>query len=477
MVKKWLFFAALTACIALQAKSQEASVPESYDFAISSESQLSLLKSKEIHVKNLQSYKDALEAHLKKIKKAIKHSENLLESSVLFQRNLFFGYKVFRHISKDWPQYLNLLKKKLGEEEISVSQDLLREQPTSTDFEESLGAIYRLQTIYNLDSTDMVHGILDGKDYKTKSWGIDECLILGLMYQYLKHYDQSEHWFRLALYHYDPNAEDLKIKVWKYTHLLEYMMDANKGLGDYSQAKRYANELLSILPNDTYIAKQLTKLEYLEANPPRLIKKEKDYKLAKKICSKHYKKKSSNLICQYLNRGPFLKLAPLKIEELSMDPNIDIFLDFVSEQDIEILKNVSRPKLQRIEDMSQNCNCKVADLSSSSNNIVRKINNLISDITGIPRNSNNFLEVINYGLAGNYNPDDTPDSKVDFKGHVLIYLSNAEKGGETVFPSLGVKFKPRKGSMLFWIDARGNPYHRQCPLIKGNMWLAKKVIT
>jgi len=50
--------------------------------------------------------------------------------------------------------------------EILISQDLLMQQPTSVDFEESLGAIYRLQTVYNLDSYDMAEGILDGKDYK-----------------------------------------------------------------------------------------------------------------------------------------------------------------------------------------------------------------------------------------------------------------------------------------------------------------------
>jgi len=71
-----------------------------------------------------------------------------------------------RHKYTDWPQYINILKKELGSKEILISQDLLMQQPTSVDFEESLGAIYRLQTVYNLDSYDMAEGILEGKDYK-----------------------------------------------------------------------------------------------------------------------------------------------------------------------------------------------------------------------------------------------------------------------------------------------------------------------
>jgi len=54
------------------------------------------------------------------------------------------------------------------------------------------------------------------------------------MYQYLKHYNESENWLQLALYYYEdhPNREELKIKLWEHSNLLESLVEANKGLGE-----------------------------------------------------------------------------------------------------------------------------------------------------------------------------------------------------------------------------------------------------
>ncbi|XP_017112035.1 prolyl 4-hydroxylase subunit alpha-1-like [Drosophila elegans] len=474
-----LLFIALTTGVVLQVKGQVMSTPISDDFTISLESQLSLLKFKEAQANNLLTYREALDAQLKEIKLAIYHTENLLRSASHFQHNLIFEFKVLRHIYKDWPQYFKLLKKELGTAEISLSQELLTRQPTSVDFTESLRAIYRLQTVYNLDSSDMAEGILDGFDYNVQKWGIDECLVLGLMYQYLKNYDLSEYWLKLALHQYEehPNRDVLKIKLWKYHNLLEFLMEANKGLGRYVAAKEFANELISIFPNQMYAIKQLAKLEYLQANPLNLTETKKDYQVQKAICSKPYPKKVSvNLICRYVNWTPFLKLAPLKLEELAINPSLVIIPDFVGEKDMEILKNVARPKLKRNEHLSWNCSCKISTLSSSSHNIVGKINHQITDIIGFPRNGNQVLEVINYGIAGNYNPHDTLRSPSNSIANALIYLSNAEKGGEIVFPSVEVKIKPQKGTLLVWVNPKESIFYHQCPLLKGNMWLANKML-
>ena len=33
---------------------------------------------------------------------------------------------------------------------------------------------------------------------------------------------------------------------------------------------------------------------------------------------------------------------------------------------------------------------------------------------------------------------------------MLMYLSDVEEGGETVFPNVGISIKPKKGNALFW---------------------------
>jgi len=168
---------------------------------------------------------------------------------------------------------------------------------------------------------------------------------------------------------------------------------------------------------------QLPKLKHLQSNPAKLTKPKKVFQLQKEICSKRYRRKSGVLVCRYVDWTPFLKLAPLKMEELSMKPYISIFYGFLGQKDIEVLKNVSRPKLQRIEHLSGNCSCKIGNLSTSSHDVVRKVNELILGITGFPLKGNQMLEVINYGIAGNYNPEDTEEPKIHNKANAFIFVS------------------------------------------------------
>ena len=64
----------------------------------------------------------------------------------------------------------------------------------------------------------------------------------------------------------------------------------------------------------------------------------------------------------------------------------------------------------------------------------------------------------------------------------MIYLSNVEAGGHTIFPQAGIYVKPKAGDALFWfnrgpksnIDTR--IFHMGCPVLYGNKWIANKWI-
>ena len=66
---------------------------------------------------------------------------------------------------------------------------------------------------------------------------------------------------------------------------------------------------------------------------------------------------------------------------------------------------------------------------------------------------------------------------------VLVYLSNVQSGGHTVFPKLDISAKPRAGSALVWfnLDPRnGEPLndtlHAACPVNIGQKWIINKWI-
>ena len=62
----------------------------------------------------------------------------------------------------------------------------------------------------------------------------------------------------------------------------------------------------------------------------------------------------------------------------------------------------------------------------------------------------------------------------------MVYLSDVEAGGHTVFPQPGISVKPMEGSALFWWNLRPQDNydsrisHLGCPVMYGNKWIANK---
>ena len=64
----------------------------------------------------------------------------------------------------------------------------------------------------------------------------------------------------------------------------------------------------------------------------------------------------------------------------------------------------------------------------------------------------------------------------------MFYLEAPEKGGATVFPDIGERIKPTRGSAVFWYnllpsgDGDMRTRHAACPVLYGSKWVANKWI-
>ena len=125
-----------------------------------------------------------------------------------------------------------------------------------------------------------------------------------------------------------------------------------------------------------------------------------------------------------------------------------------------------------------------------SKNSSKYILSAIEEITGIKRENFEHLQVLQYTKRQKYDRHhDFIEAQWDMPcgPRILtffIYLNNVRKGGETAFPDIGVKVKPRKGAAVMWPNVPTNnlfsrldaTHHAALPVIKGvkhgvNAWI------
>ncbi|CAN1315189.1 Probable prolyl 4-hydroxylase 3 [Linum perenne] len=145
-------------------------------------------------------------------------------------------------------------------------------------------------------------------------------------------------------------------------------------------------------------------------------------------------------------------------------------------------------------------------LRRGQDKIIRSIEKRIADFSFIPADHGEGLQILHYEIGQKYEPHfdyflDEFNTKNGGQrtATLLMYLSDVEEGGETVFPSAkanassvpwwnelsecgkkGLSLKPKRGNaLLFWStrpDASLDPtsLHGSCPVIIGNKWSATK---
>ncbi|KAL3813660.1 hypothetical protein ACJIZ3_014928 [Penstemon smallii] len=142
--------------------------------------------------------------------------------------------------------------------------------------------------------------------------------------------------------------------------------------------------------------------------------------------------------------------------------------------------------------------------SEDKTGILDQIEEKIAKATMIPKNYGEAFNVLRYEIGQRYdshydafNPAEYGPQKSQRVASFLLYLSDVEEGGETMFPyengenmdssydfrkCIGLKVKPRRGDGLLFYSLFPNgtinptSLHGSCPVIKGEKWVATKWI-
>ncbi|XP_051533935.1 prolyl 4-hydroxylase subunit alpha-2-like isoform X1 [Myxocyprinus asiaticus] len=435
------------------------------------------------------------------------------------------AYKLMKRLNTEWSELESLVLQDPSDGFISNMSVHRQYFPDEEDEKGAAKALMRLQDTYKLDSESFSKGKLPGVRYNALLT-VDDCFDMGKLAYNENDYYHSVLWMQQALRQMDAGEEAKTLKA----DILDYLSYSVYQMGDLPRAIELTRRLVAIDPshqraggNLRYFERLLTKelrdmgqsqQELADERPIQLdtYERPKDYlperEVYEALCRgegvKMTPRRQSRLFCRYQdgNRNPRLLLKPMKEEDEWDSPHIVRFLEALSDEEIEKIKELAKPKLARatvrdpktgVLTVAHYRVSKSAWLEGEDDPVIVRVNQRIEDITGLTVDTAELLQVANYGVGGQYEPHydfsrkDEPDA---FKSlgtgnrvaTFLNYMSDVEAGGATVFPDFGAAIWPRKGTAVFWYNlfksGEGDyrTRHAACPVLVGSKWVSNKWI-
>ncbi|CAF1051482.1 unnamed protein product [Adineta steineri] len=489
-----------------------------------------LAKNLEIYLKEEYERLDQVEKFVNVIKDEIRQAQGNEE---YYFGNPVNSYLFIKHLTAEWYNIEELLPANFSQK---FGTNALF--PSFEDYTGSAIGLMRLQDTYKLNTSQLANGEIS-KKFKSKELSALECFDLGRVAYTNGDFYHTLMWMQEALDHL--NKETNKTSINKID-ILDHLAYATSQQGNVEHALAVTEEMLTIAPdhvrannNKVYYEsviknRTLTKQQRIgdmNTNDKQNLKllptvsQTKNYKINnarpddymeeremyEKLCRQNgtqlSPKRQAKLFCRYRhNNHPSLILRPVKEEQLLDQPAIFLFHDVVSNSDVEEIKSLASPRLQRavvrdfVTDTFKPADYRISKsawLRNEDSSVVSRLSRLIEAVTNLSMRTAEDLQIANYGVGGHYEPhyDFARKSEKDaFLGlgagnriaTWLTYLSDVEQGGATVFPVVGGHLKPKKGSAAFWYNlyASGegdyNTRHAACPVLIGNKWVANKWI-
>ncbi|KAG6604146.1 putative prolyl 4-hydroxylase 9, partial [Cucurbita argyrosperma subsp. sororia] len=208
------------------------------------------------------------------------------------------------------------------------------------------------------------------------------------------------------------------------------------------------------------------------------------------------------------NGDDSISLIPFQV--LSWQPRALYFPKFATAEQCRNIVNMARPRLRpsslalRKGETEENTKGIRTSASEDESGTLGAIEEKIARVTMLPRMHGEAFNILRYEIGQKYNshydafnPSEYGPQKSQRVASFLLYLTDVEDGGETMFPfenglnmdgrydyqkCTGLKVKPRQGDGLLFYSVFPNgtidptSLHGSCPVVKGQKWVATKWI-
>ncbi|KAK9272241.1 hypothetical protein L1049_002612 [Liquidambar formosana] len=227
-------------------------------------------------------------------------------------------------------------------------------------------------------------------------------------------------------------------------------------------------------------------------------------------------KKTHGSLLRLKKGDSYAGFDPTRVTQLSWSPRAFIYRGFLSNEECDHLIDLAKDKLEKsmVADNESGKSIESEVRTSSGMFLKKAQDEVVADVeariaawTFLPEENGESIQILHYENGQKYEPhfDFFHDkANQELGGHrvatVLMYLSDVERGGETVFPNAeekmsqpkddnwsdcaknGYAVKPMKGDALLFFSLHpdattdSDSLHGSCPVIEGEKWSATKWI-
>ncbi|XP_071318228.1 prolyl 4-hydroxylase subunit alpha-1a isoform X2 [Trachinotus anak] len=439
------------------------------------------------------------------------------------------AFKLMKRLNTEWGELESLVLTDMSDVFISNLTIQRQHFPNDDDQTGAAKALMRLQDTYQLDTNTISTGDLPGSSSAASqqtALTVDDCYDLGKVAYSEADYYHTELWMVQALKQLDQGETSSTVDT---VTILDYLSYSVYQQGDLERALEFTKRLLELDATHQRANGNLKYFEYQLAKQKKVEKREEgeaaegrqrretrgrpdDYlperRKYEQLCRgegiRMTPRRQSRLFCRYYDnsRHPRYVIGPVKQEDEWDSPRIVRYHDIVSDKEMEKIKELAKPRLRRATVHDPQTGklttahyrvSKSAWLGAYEHPVVDEINQRIQDITGLDVTTAEDLQVANYGVGGQYEPHfdfgrkDEPDAFEELGtgnriATWLLYMSDVQAGGATVFTDVRAAVWPRKGTAVFWYNlypsGEGDyrTRHAACPVLVGNKWVSNKWI-
>lgn len=189
----------------------------------------------------------------------------------------------------------------------------------------------------------------------------------------------------------------------------------------------------------------------------------------------------------------------VEVREHREAPDLWVFSNLLSAAECAALMEAAAPRLIRSrtvdtftggEELNHDRTSHGMFYTRGETAVVRRVEARIAKLLNWPVQNGEGLQVLRYRRGAEYkphydyfDPGEPGTAKILQRGgqrvgSLIMYLQEPEEGGATVFPDIGLRVQPLRGSAVFFSYPRAHPssltLHGGEPVIAGEKWIATK---